>query len=132
MHITLLDNLFIIVATVLGLLSILIMWLFVVENKKGLLVSQLVTYERYANIFYMTSTVLLALIWFCVEGADKKVLIILALDMLAWIISGIVFLIISVIEKNANPQIRLDMRCAMGNAIKKGVILLIITWILNV
>ena len=132
MQITLLNNLFLIVTAALGLLSIFILWVFVIESKKGILVSQLATYAKYANIFYITSTILCVALWLCVRGIAETVIYMLAVGMMLWLISAVAFLIMSIAAKKSNSQIRFEMRNAMENAVKKCIILLVFVWLLNV
>lgn len=127
-----LNSLFIILATVLGILALFILWLYVWEEGNGILIAQLEGYKKFSKTFYYTSIIALVIMWFCIEGMAKPVLLILMVEICGWFISGITFLVFSIVFKKKQPQVRLNMRNVMSYSIGRALLLCVIAWILNV
>lgn len=127
----LIDNFFIVLATVVQVLSILMLWSFVIENKKNILVGSYQIYKKYSNMLFTMSLICLFILWLCTEGGSKLVFIILLCATVVWFFSAVAFFVNSIKPKLVS-QIRADIRNASMSAVWKMFIVGIVTWMINI
>lgn len=123
-----LNDYFIIAAVVLGIFSILLVWIYLLEAGRGIYITDIVTYKKYINLTYAFSVIILVILWLTTEEMDDKLLKCFWGLSSGWTITFFVSLMVSMVIKGRMED-KKSMREAILPCISKLIILVIVLWL---
>ncbi len=92
------------VASVIGVISVLLVWIYALEAKKGVAVLDYYSYKRFVNVTYTFFVLMSAVVWFSTTAADMLLVWAYLGSTVLWLISGVAIFIISVFVNNTDSK----------------------------
>lgn len=124
-----LDNYFILAAIVVGLISIILNWFYMIESARGVYITEYEVLKKYANLPFVFSLVMLVVLWVTTIDMNVKLLNCFKGLSLGWVITVIASLIISGVARTSVEN-KKSIRRIVPPCIFKIVIMVAILWLI--
>ena len=122
-----LNSVYLIATAAIGLLSMVMVWVFAIDTGRGIEVATKKSYSRYINAGYIFSLIMLVILWFTTEDIDLYLTICAWGFTGGWVITGIGILILSFGHRI--PVNGTKMRLVALPCILRVIILLAVLWL---
>lgn len=124
-----LNNYFIIATVVVGAISILINWFYMIETAKGIYITEYDVLQIYVNLPFIFSLVMFVILWVTTYDLDTILLMCFQGLTLGWFITIISSLIISAVAKTSVDNKR-DIRKVILSCMIKVVVMVGVLWLI--
>lgn len=95
------------VASVIGAISVFLVWIYALEAKKGVAVLQYYDYKRFVNVTYTFFVLISAVVWFSTTAADELLVWAYLVSAVLWLISGVTIFVMSVFTDRQDSKAKM-------------------------
>lgn len=112
------------VAAAVGAVSVFLVWIYAMEAKNGVTVSNYKGYKRFVNVTYNFFVLISAVVWFSTTAADVLLVWAYLGSAVLWLISGVSIFVMSIFTNSQEGKGK--MRSTLGSCLAKTFISVLI------
>ena len=127
----LLNSIFIIICVVLQLMSLAYVWLYIIEMRMQSTAGTFDMYKDNGKFLFRASIIMGIVLWFTVSGIQKLMSVFFTLSLIAWLLSAVGFLVLSV-GKKIDGETKRSARMAVQSSVINVIVFCVITWLFMV
>lgn len=119
------NSIFTFFAFIMGVISVLLMWVYVIEAIKGIEAAKFYVFRRYVDTSYIASFLISLIIWLTTTEADKNLCDLFLTMSILWVLTILAITILSLVIDIDNTD-KNNMRATLPSCFLKAFISVVI------